>query len=255
MPALAFDITLAAFGGLCLGSFLNVVAYRLPAGLSLVSPPSACPGCGVPIRPYDNVPVLSWLVLGGHCRSCERPISPRYPLTEALTGALFAAVVIARGANRTTWLGLIFVAALVAITRIDLEHQIIPNRILAPLAVAALVLTAAFEPHQLPERLIAAGAAGGFLLAAALAHPGGMGMGDVKLAAVMGLVLGRAVAPALLVALLAGTVVGIGVMARRGVTEGRRTKIAFGPFLAVGGIVGLFAGRALVGAYIHGFGL
>jgi leader peptidase (prepilin peptidase)/N-methyltransferase len=255
MPSLAFDITLAAFSGLCLGSFLNVVAYRLPAGLSLVSPPSACPGCGVAIRPYDNVPVLSWLVLGGHCRSCERPISPRYPLTEALTGALFAAVVIARGANRTTWLGLIFVVALVAITRIDLEHQIIPNRILAPLAVAALVLTAVFEPHQLPERLIAGAAAGGFLLVAALAYPGGMGMGDVKLAAVMGLVLGRAVAPALLVALLAGTIVGIGVMARHGVKEGRRTKVPFGPFLALGGIVGLFAGRALVGAYIHGFGL
>jgi leader peptidase (prepilin peptidase)/N-methyltransferase len=255
MPPLAFDITLAAVSGLCLGSFLNVVAYRLPAGLSLVSPPSACPGCGVAIRPYDNVPVLSWLVLGGHCRSCERSISPRYPLTEALTGALFAAVVIARGANRTTWLGLIFVAALVAITRIDLEHQIIPNRILAPLAVAALVLTAVFEPHQLPERLIAGAAAGGFLLLAALAYPGGMGMGDVKLAAVMGLVLGRAVAPALLVALLAGTVAGIAVMARHGVKEGRRTKIAFGPFLALGGIVGLFVGRALVGAYVHGFGL
>jgi leader peptidase (prepilin peptidase) / N-methyltransferase len=255
MSSLAFAITLAAFGGLCLGSFLNVVAYRLPAGMSLVSPPSACPGCGVAIRPYDNIPVLSWLVLGGHCRSCERSISPRYPLTEAVTGALFAAVVIARDASRTTWLALVFVAALVAITRIDLEHRIIPNRILGPLAVAALALTAVFEPHQLPERLIAAGAAGGFLLAAALAYPGGMGMGDVKLAAVMGLVLGRAVAPALLVALLAGTLAGIGVMARRGVKQGRQTKIPFGPFLALGGVVGLFAGDALVNAYVHGFGL
>jgi leader peptidase (prepilin peptidase)/N-methyltransferase len=152
-------------------------------------------------------------------------------------------------------LALVFVAALVAITRIDLEHRIIPNRILGPLAVAALALTAVFEPHQLPERLIAAGAAGGFLLAAALAYPGGMGMGDVKLAAVMGLVLGRAVAPALLVALLAGTLAGIGVMARRGVKQGRQTKIPFGPFLALGGVVGLFAGDALVNAYVHGFGL
>ncbi len=255
MPSLAFDITLAAVSGLCLGSFLNVVAYRLPAGMSLVTPPSACPGCGVAIRPYDNVPVLSWLMLRGHCRACERSISPRYPLTEALTGALFAAVVIARGAGRTTWLALIFVAALVAITSIDLEHRIIPDRILAPMAVAALALTALFEPHQLPERLIAAGAAGGFLLVAALAYPGGMGMGDVKLAAVMGLVLGRAVAPALLVALLGGTVAGIVVMARHGIQQGRRTKIPFGPFLALGGVVGLFAGRALVGAYLHGFGL
>jgi leader peptidase (prepilin peptidase)/N-methyltransferase len=255
MPPLAFDITLAAVSGLCLGSFLNVVAHRLPAGISLVTPPSACPGCGAAIRPRDNVPVLSWLILGGHCRACDSSISPRYPLTEALTGALFAAVVIARGASRTIWLDLIFVAALVAITRIDLEHRIIPNRVLAPLAVAALVLTAVFEPHQLPERLIAGAAAGGFLLAAALAYPGGMGMGDVKLAAVMGLVLGRAVAPALLVALLAGTLAGIAVMARHGVKQGRSTKIPFGPFLALGGIVGLFAGRALVGAYVHGFGL
>lgn len=255
MTSLALDITLAALTGLCLGSFLNVVAYRLPAGISLSTPSSACPGCGIAIRPYDNVPVLSWLLLGGHCRSCERSISPRYPLTEAVTGALFAAVVIAHGMNRAVWLDLIFVAALVAITRIDLEHRIIPNRVLAPLAAAALVLTAIFEPHQLPERLIAAGAAGGLLLAAALAYPGGMGMGDVKLAAVMGLVLGRAVAPALLVAFIAGTLVGVIVMAKRGIARGRRTAIPFGPFLALGALVGLFAGPALVNAYLRGVGL
>ena len=172
-----------------------------------------------------------------------------------MTGALFAAVVIARHAGPNTWLALIFIAALVAITRIDLEHRIIPNRILAPLAAAALILTAMFEPHQLLEHLIAGAAAGGFLLAAVLAHPGGMGMGDVKLAAVMGLVLGRAVAPALLVALIAGTVVGIAVMVRHGVREGRKTAIPFGPFLALGGVVGLFAGPALVNAYLQGFGL
>ena len=164
MPPLTFDISLAVMAGLCLGSFLNVVAYRLPAGLSLVSPPSACPGCGVHIRPYDNVPVVSWLVLGGHCRACDTSISPRYPLTEAATGALFAAVVIARGATNAIWLDLIFVAALVAITRIDLEHRIIPNRIVAPVAIAAVVLTVVFEPHLLVERLIAGAAASGFLL-------------------------------------------------------------------------------------------
>jgi leader peptidase (prepilin peptidase) / N-methyltransferase len=255
MPSLAIFITFAAVSGLCLGSFVNVVAYRLPAGLSLVTPPSACPGCGTAIAPFDNVPVLSWLVLGGRCRSCESSISPRYPLTEAFTGALFAAVVIADHAGRAIWLDLIFVAALVAITRIDLEHHIIPDRIVAPLAVLAIALTAVLEPHQLVERLIAAAAAGGFLLAAVLAYPSGMGMGDVKLAAVMGLVLGRAVAPALLIALLTATLFGIGVIARHGVAQGRRTKIAFGPFLALGSVVGLFAGDALVGAYLHGFGL
>jgi leader peptidase (prepilin peptidase) / N-methyltransferase len=255
MPSLSFDITLAALGGLCLGSFLNVVAHRLPAGLSLVSPPSACPGCGVHIRPYDNVPVVSWLMLGGHCRACDTSISPRYPLTEAVTGALFAAVVLAKGSSHGIWLDLIFVVALVAITRIDLEHRIIPNRIVAALAVTTLALTAVFEPHQLVERLIAGAAAGGFLLAAVLAYPSGMGMGDVKLAAVMGLVLGRGVGPALLVALLTGTIVGVAVIARRGVRAGRKTAIPFGPFLAIGGLVGLFAGHPLVNVYLHGVGL
>jgi leader peptidase (prepilin peptidase) / N-methyltransferase len=254
MPSPTFIIPLAAVGGLCLGSFLNVVAHRLPAGISLATPPSACPRCDAAIKPYDNVPVLSWLVLRGRCRSCNGSISPRYPLTEALTAALFAAVVAVRGDSRSTWLALIFVAALVTVTRIDLEHRIIPNRILAPLAAAAIILTALIEPHQLPERLLAATAAGGLLLAAALAYPGGMGMGDVKLAAVMGLVLGRAVAPALIVALLAGTLAGIAVMARHGIQKGRRTAIPFAPFLALGGLVGLFAGRELIDAYVHGFG-
>jgi leader peptidase (prepilin peptidase)/N-methyltransferase len=255
MPSLALDITFAALVGLCLGSFLNVVAYRLPAGLSLLTPPSACPGCDTAIAPYDNVPVLSWLILGGRCRSCESSISPRYPLTEAFTGALFAAVVIAEHARRGLWLDLIFVVALVAITRIDLEHQIIPDRIVAPLAVAAIALTLVFEPHQMVERLIAGAAAGGFLFIAVIAYPKGMGFGDVKLAAVMGLVLGRAVAPALLIAVLAGTLAGIGVMAKHGVAEGRRTRIPFGPFLALGALVGMFAGNALVEAYLRGFGL
>ena len=255
MSLIAFDISLAAIAGLCLGSFLNVVAYRLPAGLSLVSPGSACPGCGTAIRAYDNVPVVSWLMLGGHCRACDTRISARYPVIEALTGALFAAVVIARGSSAVVWLDLIFVAALVAITVIDLDHQIIPDRIVAPLALAAIVLTAIFEPHRLPEHLIAGVAAGGFLLVALLAYPAGMGFGDVKLAAVMGLVLGRAVAPAMFIALIAGTVVGIGVIARKGVRDGRKTKVPFGPFLALGSIVAMFAGDALVNLYLHGVGL
>jgi len=255
MPPIAFDIALAAIGGLCLGSFLNVVAYRLPAGVSLVTPPSACPGCGVAIRPYDNVPVVSWLMLGGHCRACDTSISPRYPLTEALTGALFAAVVIAQHARRGIWLNLIFVAALVAITRIDLEHRIIPNKIVAAVALAAIVLTAVLQPHLLTQRLTAGAAAGGFFGIIAFVYPAGMGMGDAKLAAVMGLVLGRAVAPALMIALITGTIVGVAVMARRGVTDGRRTKVPFGPFLAFGSIVALFAGEAIVNAYLHGAGL
>jgi leader peptidase (prepilin peptidase) / N-methyltransferase len=255
MSPLAFDIALAAISGLCIGSFLNVVAYRLPTGVSLVAPASACPGCGTAIRPYDNVPVVSWLLLGGECRACDTSISPRYPIIEALTGGLFAAVVIARGTGHAIWLDLIFVAALVAITLIDLDHRIIPNRIVGPMAGAAIALTAIFNPHQLPEHLIAGAAAGGFLLAAVLAYPAGMGMGDVKLAAVIGLVLGRAVAPAMLIALITGTLVGLVVIARRGVSAGRKTAIPFGPFLAFGAVVGLFGGDALFNAYLHGVGL
>jgi leader peptidase (prepilin peptidase)/N-methyltransferase len=255
MPPLIFLITVSALAGLCLGSFLNVVAHRLPAGASLVSPGSACPSCGAPIRPYDNVPVISWLALRGRCRACDAEISPRYPLTEAATAALFVAVVLATRGRTQVWLDLCFVASLVAITRIDLEHRIIPNRILAPLAGLAVALTAILTPAELPARLIAAVAGGGLLLVAALAYPGGMGMGDVKLAAVMGLVLGPALGPALLVALLAGSLIGLAIIARRGVAAGRKTAIPFGPFLALGGLVGLFAGQAIVHGYLKAVGL
>jgi len=251
----ALIVVASAVGGLCIGSFLNVVAYRMPAGLSLVSPGSACPGCGTAIRPYDNVPVISWLALRGHCRACDTEISARYPLTEAATGLLFAAVVLAIHVHAQVWLDLCFVAALVAVTRIDLEHRIIPNRILAPLAGLALAVTALFAPGELPARLISAAAGGGMLLIAALAYPGGMGMGDVKLAAVMGLVLGPALGPALLVALLAGSLVGAAIIARRGLAEGRKTAVPFGPFLALGGLVGLFAGHLIIHGYLKAVGL
>lgn len=255
MTSLLPVICFAALAGLCVGSFLNVVAHRLPVGASLAFPGSACPACGTAIRPYDNIPVLSWLVLRGHCRACDSEIAARYPLTEAATGALFAAVVIATHAHARVWLDLCFVAALVAITRIDLEHRIIPNRILLTLAALALCLTGIFAPGELPSRLITAAAGGGLLLAAALAYPGGMGMGDVKLAAVMGLVLGPALGPALLVALLSGSLVGVAIIVRRGVAAGRKTAIPFGPFLALGGLVGLFVGQAIINGYLRAVGL
>ena len=255
MPSLIFLICMSTVAGLCIGSFLNVVAYRLPAGRSLVSPGSACPGCGTAIRPYDNVPVISWLALRGHCRDCDAEISARYPLTEAATGALFAAVVFATHAHRAVWLDLCFVATLVALTRIDLEHRIIPNKILALLAVLAIALTAVVAPSELPARLIAAATGGGILAAIAFAYPKGMGMGDAKLVAVMGLVLGSALAPAVFVALLAGSLVGVAVIARRGVALGRKSAVPFGPFLALGGLVGLFAGQAIVHGYLKAVGL
>jgi len=243
-------VVLAAVGGLCVGSFLNVVVWRLPRGESLVAPGSRCPGCKRPVRPYDNVPVLSWLLLRGRCRDCRTPISARYPLVEALSGALAAAVVLTSDDLRDVLLGLTLVALLVPIALIDLDHRIIPNRLTALGAVAALAIGVATDLDGVPQQLIAGAAAGGFLLLAALARPGGMGMGDVKLAGMLGLFLGREVAVALLVAFVAGTLVGVGVMARRGVGEGRKTAIPFGPFLALGGVVGLLAGPAIVDWYL-----
>ncbi len=249
----AATIILAGVGGLLIGSFLNVVAWRLPRGESLVAPGSRCPACGHPVRPYDNVPVLSWLVLRGRCRDCGEPISPRYPLVEAATAALYVAVVIARDDAAGIALGLILVTALVPIVLIDLERRLIPNLITGPAAAAALIAGLALDLDGVPEQLIAGGAAGGFFLLAALAYPRGMGMGDVKLAALLGLCLGSAVAPALLVALLSGVLVGGVVIARVGAAAGRKTAVPFGPFLALGGIVALFAGDAIVDWYTGRF--
>jgi leader peptidase (prepilin peptidase)/N-methyltransferase len=236
--------------GAILGSFLNVVAYRLPRGESLSRPRTRCPGCEEPIKPYDNVPVLSWLLLRGRCRSCRAPISARYPLVEAGTGLLCALVV---WLVEEPWLGLVFVLLLVPITLIDLDSRIIPNKLTLTGAVVAPAILALTDPGAIPEHLIAAAAAGGFLFLAWLAYPRGMGMGDVKLAAVMGLFLGRAVAPAMFVALIAGTLVGAAVIARKGTREGRKTAVPFGPFLALGSVVALFAGDALVDWYLETF--
>jgi leader peptidase (prepilin peptidase)/N-methyltransferase len=161
------------------------------------------------------------------------------------------AVVLSRHSAHDLLLGLALVAILVPVALIDLDHQIIPNKITLPAALAAVVLGAATRPSGLPEQLIAGAAAGGFLLVFVLAYPRGMGMGDVKLAAVLGLYLGRSVAVALLTGVLAGTLVGAVVMARLGVQQGRKTKVPFGPFLALGGLVALFAGPQVVHWYLH----
>ena len=243
------EAIIAGVLGLLVGSFLNVVAWRVPRGESVVSPRSRCPGCGTQIGSRDNIPVLSWLLLRGRCRHCGERISVRYPLAELATGLLWAAVVLARDEAGSIALGLILVTALVPIVLIDLEHRLIPNLITGPAAVAAVIAGLALDLDYLPEQLIAGAAAGGFFLLAALAYPRGMGMGDVKLAGVMGLCLGRAVAPAVLIGLIAGVLVGGIVIARLGARVGRKTAVPFGPFLALGAIVALFAGDAIVDWY------
>jgi leader peptidase (prepilin peptidase) / N-methyltransferase len=244
-------VALAAIFGAVVGSFLNVVAFRLPRHESLITPGSHCPSCGEAVKPYDNVPIFGWLLLRGRCRSCRSRISARYPIVEALTAALAALVVITKHPTYKVVLGLVLVVVLVPIALIDLEHRIIPNKITVPAAVAAVAIGLALHPSGVPEQLIAGAAAGGFLLFFALAYPRGMGMGDVKLAAVLGLYLGRSVAVALIAGVLLGTIVGVVVMARLGVERGRKTAVPFGPFLAIGGLIGLFAGPAIVHWYLN----
>jgi leader peptidase (prepilin peptidase)/N-methyltransferase len=250
---MALAIAFAAVGGLLVGSFLNVVAYRLPRGESLTHPRSRCTSCGAQLRAVDNIPVVSWLALRGRCHHCGAPISARYPLVEASTGVLYAAVVATQDDAVRIVLGLLLVTALVPITLIDLDQRIIPNRITGPAAIAALVAVAALDTDFLVEAIVAGIAGGGFFLIAALLYPRGMGMGDVKLAGVLGLYLGRAVAPAILIALLVGVAVGAAIIVRKGAVEGRKTAVPFGPFLALGGMAAFFVGNELVDAYLDTF--
>ena len=198
------DLVLIGLLGLLIGSFLNVVIYRLPRGESLNRPASRCPSCGAPVKPYDNIPVLSWLILRGRCRSCGARISVRYPLVEALTAAAFVGAALARGVDDDLALWLPFVAMLIAVAGIDLDHRIIPNKILLPAAIWGIVATVLFRPDNIDDSLIAGGIAFMALFLAAVAYPAGMGMGDVKLAGVMGIYLGSAVAPAMLIGLPGG---------------------------------------------------
>jgi len=245
-------VVLAGVVGAVIGSFLNVVIHRLPRGESLVHPRSRCPGCGTQIAGYDNVPILSWLALRGRCRHCGEPISPRYPVVELLTALVFAAVVLVRGFDDDLILELPFVAALIALAGIDLDHKLLPNKIVYPLAAYGVIATLLVDRDDLVENLVSGAGAFAFLLAAVIAYPRGMGMGDVKLAGAMGLYLGAAEIPALLVAFLSGSVAGIVILAREGAAA-RKKAIPFGVFLALGGIVGVLVGPELIDLYESNF--
>ena len=250
--ASAPEILAGGLIGLVIGSFLNVVAHRVPAGESLVSPGSHCPGCGAPVKPYDNIPVVSWLLLRGRCRNCGMRISVRYPLVELATAITFAAVVAVRGFDNDLVLELPFVAALIALAAIDFDHKLLPNKIVYPLAAYGVIATLLVDQDDLVENLIAGAGAFLFLLVAVIAYPRGMGMGDVKLAGAMGLYLGLSVIHALLVAFLSGSLVGVVIIAREG-AAGRKKAVPFGVFLALGGIVGVLAGPELIDLYESNF--
>jgi leader peptidase (prepilin peptidase) / N-methyltransferase len=240
--------------GLAFGSFATVLAHRMPRHENWVSGRSHCPGCGHEIAAYDNVPVVSWLLLRGRCRSCSAKISARYPLTELAMAVLFTATALILGTDDVTQLvlGLVFCAVLVVVTLTDLEQRIIPNRVVAAGAIACIAIAAIGDPSSLGDRLIAAAVGGGVMFVIALAYPRGLGMGDAKLVGMMGIYLGSALAPAVLVGLLAGSVVGV-VMIARGGPEARKHQIPFGPFLALGGVVGLLAGDSIVHWYTTSF--
>jgi leader peptidase (prepilin peptidase)/N-methyltransferase len=243
-------VGLAAFflaPGLAVGSFLNVVAARLPLRRSIVAPPSACMGCGERIAWYDNVPLLSWLALRGKCRRCGVRISPVYPAVELTTALLVAGCVWRFGLSAEAAVASAFCCALVAVSAIDLAHRIVPNRIVVPGAL--LVVAAQTAIHPSPEWAIGAVGAAGFLLAAALAYPGGMGMGDVKLALMLGAMLGRTTPVGMLVGMFAALVPGVVLLARHG-GKARKMGLPFAPFLAFGAVVALFAGHSLLHGYL-----
>jgi leader peptidase (prepilin peptidase) / N-methyltransferase len=233
--------------GLAIGSFLNVVAVRVPLRRSVVRPGSACMSCATLLAWYDNLPILSWALLRGRCRSCAAAIPWKYPLVELATALLIGACVLAFGLSAYAAVAGFFCATLVAVSVTDLERRIIPNRIVLPAAVIVLTAQTLFFPS--PEWALAAVGAALFLFLAALAYPAGMGMGDVKLALLLGAMLGRTAPVAMMIAMLAALVPAIVLLIRHG-SAARKMGIPFGPFLAFGGIVGLFAGDGILEAYL-----
>jgi leader peptidase (prepilin peptidase)/N-methyltransferase len=237
---------------LALGSFLNVVAARLPEHRSLVRPPSSCLACGHEIAWYDNVPVVSYLVLRGRCRSCGVRISPRYLAVELLTAILIAGCFLAFGFTGEAFVASFFCAVLVVLSAIDLERRILPDVITLPAFAIVLAAQIALDPGSTVEWVGAALGASLFLFLALLAYPKGMGMGDVKLALLLGAMLGKAVSVGLMLGMLSALVVGLVLIARHG-PAARKMAIPFGPFLAFGSIVALFWGDAILDWYLAFF--
>jgi leader peptidase (prepilin peptidase)/N-methyltransferase len=247
------DVALGLFvfwPALALGSFINVVAARVPLRRSVVRPRSACMSCGSELAWYDNVPVGSWLLLRGRCRSCGEGISPLYPAVELATAGLVAACFVKFGLSGEAFLAAFFCVVLVVLSAIDMTHRIVPNRIVLPAALIVLLAQTALNPS--PEWMLGALGAAGFLFVAAFAYPAGMGMGDVKLALLLGAMLGRLVGVGLMLGMLAALVPSFVLLARHG-SAARKMGIPFAPFLALGALIALFAGQTLLDTYLRLF--
>ena len=239
---------LALTPGFALGSFLTVVVARVPRRESIVRPSSACRACGIPIRWRDNVPLLSYVWLRGRCRACRAPIGSMYPLVELATAGFVVTCALVYGLSARAAVAAFFGVVLIAISIIDIEHRIVPNRIVLPATVVMLAAQTIREPS--PRWLLSALVASGFLFAAALAYPRGMGMGDVKLALFLGAGLGPPVAVALMVGMVAAVVPSIALFVRFG-TRARKIAIPFAPFLTLGALFALFFGDAIMHWYLH----
>lgn len=260
MPLAALAILVGLFG-LAVGSFLNVVIHRVPRGESVVAPASRCPNCGTPIRAWHNVPVLSWLLLRGRCAECAAPISVRYPLVEAGTAALFVVLALRLddlGLRSAIPAYLYFGAIGVALALIDLDCRRLPDSIVLPSypVMAALLAASAAGQHSwwpLGRAAIAGGALFAFYFALAFAYPAGMGFGDVKLAGLLGGVLGYLSWSALVVGaflgFLLGAIVGVAVLASGRGT--RKTALPFGPFMIAGALIAIFAARPIADLWLH----
>ena len=241
-------IVLVAVLGAIIGSFLNVVIYRLPRKQSLITPRSRCPHCGTPIAAWDNIPVLSYLLLRGRCRTCRGPISWRYPVVELAAAVLLTAIWLRSDTVLDLLAGALFALLMLAIFFIDLEHQIVPNALSYPGLILGLLL--AIPQERFVDALFAAAGAGTFFLLIAIVSGGGMGGGDIKLAAMMGAFLGwPRIAVGLLFAFTLGAAAGLLLIAFK--RRSRKDPIPFGPALAAGGVIALLWGRAIVLWYLN----
>ncbi len=235
--------------GLVIGSFLNVVIYRVPLRRSIVWPASHCPQCGAAIKPRDNVPLLSYVLLRGRCRYCGARISVRYPAVEALTGILFAAAAYEFRPGYVLLSALVLISALISLAAIDLEHRLLPNAIVGPAALVGFALSVLASPERWWLYLLSAGAVAGGLLLLATLYPGGMGMGDVKMGGMLGAFLGPYAALAVFLGALLGATSG-GLLMAAGKVQ-RRSALPFGLFMALGGVISLFVGPQLWSLYMN----
>ncbi len=242
-------VFVAVLFGLVVGSFLNVVIYRVPQRESVVWPASHCPHCGEPIRPGDNVPLVSYVLLRGRCRNCKEPISARYPAVEATTGLLFGAAAYEFGASLALLPALVLVSALISLAVIDLEHRLLPNVIVGPAALAGFVLSILANPAGWWTYPLSAIAVAGAMFGLALIYPSGMGMGDVKMGGMLGAFLGPYAALAVFLGALIGAVTG-GLLMAAGKVQ-RRSALPFGLFMALGGVISLFVGPRLWELYMN----